>query len=169
MLSPLYGAGVYGLMQSGEAVGHALASTGLDNTLGAAGTAFTKGALGPNLLGNLQNAVFFYNNTTGERKGYTLSGLRDGYATLLLAARETGPAGVWSLFKDGIPKDKYRNSVIGSVTAWNAIQFANYAWVPEHLRTPVSLACILPWVTLLSVWSLVGRKHIAATADTIAQ
>lgn len=158
-LSPLYGAGVYGLIQSGEAVGALLSSTGAAETLGFVGTAFLKGALGPNLFGNVQNAAFFYNNTAGTRSNYTFSGFRDAYESLLISARETGLSGAWSLFKAGIPKEEYRKSVIGSVTAWNAIQLANYAWVPEGRRSLVGVLFVIPWMIGLSLWSLKGREN----------
>jgi len=148
MLTPFYGAGVYGLVQSGELVGQYLSED-----------PFTKGALGPNLWGNVQNAFFFMNNTVGERTGYDVSALAQHYGSLL-----KGKGTRWENFKENffgnISKHEYEVSVLGSITAWNGIQWYSYAHVDESMRTPFVLGCAFVWNVLLSGLSLIGREKV---------
>ena len=105
MLTPFYGAGVYGLVQSGELVGQYLSED-----------PFTKGALGPNLWGNVQNAFFFMNNTVGERTGYDVSALAHHYRSLL---KLTGKRweNLEETFFGNISTHEDDFSVVGSITA----------------------------------------------------
>ncbi|KYK26399.1 hypothetical protein AYK26_07565 [Euryarchaeota archaeon SM23-78] len=149
-LAPVYGAAIYGLMESGDLVGELVSEHPL-----------AKAALGPNLLGNVFNAFFFVNNTVGERKEYKIRELLKNYASIFSTDNKKG---FFKNFKEkyikNIPGKEYLNSVIGSVTVWNGIQYANYAYVADEMRAPVALACNLIWVCALSLWSLKGRRKV---------
>jgi len=152
-LAPFYGAGVYGLVQSGELVGQYISDE-----------PFTKGALGPNLWGNVQNLFFFYNNTVGERTGYDLGALVQRYRGLFKGGG-TRWENLKTNFFGNIPKQEYEVSVLGSITAWNGIQWYSYAHVDESMRTPFVLGCALLWNVLLSGLSLVGRRKVVAADE----
>ncbi|HIG93837.1 MAG: hypothetical protein QT02_C0004G0026 [archaeon GW2011_AR9] len=135
--SPLHGMACYASMQIGELVGQYIADDPL-----------AKAALGPNLFGNAYNLFFFANNTIGEKIGYHLHQGKEYYHHLT------------SDFWANIPKEEYAKSVIGTLTAWNVIQYYNYAYVAQELRTSVALGVGTLWIGLMSLWSLKGRRKI---------
>ena len=148
-LAPLYGLGTHALVQTGELVGEYIS----DHPL-------AKSALGPNNIhGILYNTFFFVNNTVGERTGYSLTELAKHYACIF-----SGTGSLWQRFKDkyiaNVPGKEFAYTTATVVTAWNAIQYVNYAHVPEELRTAFVLAANIAWVTALSLWSLTGRRRI---------
>lgn len=175
----LNGAALHGLMQSGELVGQYIA----DHPL-------AKAALGPNLTGNAFNLAFLIHNSIGEKHDYDLRAVGRHYRTLFrkeesLASsvdetpgeqtiqQEEPRKGLWqraqeacSNFKenyfDYLPGRQYKNTVITTLTWWNAFQWANYALVPEAWRTQAVLSVTIPWVTILSLWSLVGRREVVS-------
>ncbi|NJL44142.1 MAG: Mpv17/PMP22 family protein [Nitrosarchaeum sp.] len=157
-LAPIYGGLLYGLMQSGELVGDTISEHPL-----------AKAALGPNLWGNLYNTLFFVNNTLGEKNHYSLSALAQSYAGLHRPSPDTHATGtlrtMLNNYMANIPKHEYLMSVLFTTTAWNAIQYINYAHIPETFRSPFALAFGVAWVTLLSTWSLTGRRRITATEE----
>ncbi len=149
-LSPLYGMAIYGCVRTGDVVGEYISPN-----------PFVRGALGPNVWGNLLNVFFFTNNTVGERKNYNLRKLVEHY-------RETCfGAGDWhTRIKENIisciPKQEYLNALIGTLTFWNAFQAVNYSYVPEKLQTPSTLGVNLLWTIGISLWSLRGGRRLAA-------
>jgi hypothetical protein len=157
-LAPMYGATVYGLMESGELVGKTISDDPL-----------AKAVLGPNLWGNIANSMFFVNNTVGEKVNYSLKKLAKHYLNLfsnkkINLRRRQKKNSCWQNFKDNyisnIPKKQYLNATIATFTGWNVFQYCNYAYVPENMRTPLVLAAGMAWVSLLSLWSLKGRRNI---------
>lgn len=152
-LAPLYGAGIYALIESGELVGKLISEKPL-----------VKSALGPNLFGNIYNTFFFVNNTVGERTDYDLKKLARHYKNLFSSTENPKKKKRWKNFKENyinnIPKDQFTYSVITTLTAWNAFQSINYAYVPEAMRSPASLAMGFGWLTLLSLWSLKGSRDV---------
>lgn len=147
-LAPVYGICLNGLMESGELVGKYI----LDAPI-------AKAALGPNLIGNAVNALFFANNTTGERNGYSVSGLARNYYDILADNTRTISSRIKENFVDNIPGKEFTKSVIGTLTFWNLFQYLNYSYVEESMRTPATLAAAFGWTILLSAWSLTGRRR----------
>ncbi len=149
-LSPLYGAGIYGLMETGNLVGDHISEEPL-----------AKAALGPNFLGNLYNTFFFVNNTVGERTRYRLKDLVNNYSAIF---RDRRLGTIWKNFKEryvkNIPGKEYLNSVIGTLTAWNVFQYCNYAYISDEMQTPAALGAGFVWTSFLSLWSLRGRRKI---------
>ncbi|MBU1198398.1 MAG: Mpv17/PMP22 family protein [Nanoarchaeota archaeon] len=149
-LAPIYGAGVYGLMESGDLVGKLISEHPL-----------VKAALGPNLFGNVLNSYFFANNTIGERNGYKIRELVNNYASIF---SQKDNKTFFQNFKEkyikNIPGKEFLKSVIVTLTVWNGIQYLNYSYVSDEMRTPVALACGVAWLSVLSLWSLKGRRKI---------
>lgn len=108
-----------------------------------------KAALGPNLVGHLFNLLFFANNAVGQKREYSLRALGSYYRGLVSGTEE---------FLAYIPKREYLNSVIGTITFWNAFQYVNYSYIPKEMQTPSTLAAAFGWTVLLSFWSLMGQK-----------
>jgi hypothetical protein len=148
-LAPFYGLCINGLIESGELVGRYVSESPI-----------VKSALGPNLWGNLFNTLFFVNNSIGEQKQYRLQGLARHYKTLLSDDDKGLFKRIKEHYLDYIPKKEYLYSVIGTLSAWNVIQGLNYSCVPEDSRTTVALMAGLAWTTILSAWSLKGRKNV---------
>ena len=152
-LAPIYGLGIEALIESGELVGKYVSENPL-----------VKAALGPNLWGNLFNTFFFVNNSVGEKKDYSLSELVKNYKTLF-----SGDKSFFRRFKenylDYIPKKEYLYSVGVTLSAWNVIQGLNYSYAPEDMRTTIALGAGLAWTTLLSAWSLKGRREVVKKMD----
>lgn len=142
-LAPLYGAMLYGLVESGEMIGPLVN----DNSM-------AKAALGPNLIGNGANAVLFYNNTIGQKTNYSIKGLADDYVDFVRAKDK------WARLKENIPAKEFTKSVVSTLTFWNAFHFVNYEYVSEAMRTPLTLATSLVWLTVLSLWSLKGSRNL---------
>ena len=157
-LAPLYGLAIKGALETGELVGRYIS----DNPL-------VKAALGPNLFGNLINTFFFVNNTVGERTNYELPELARNYRDIL--ADPTERKSIIKRFKEkylhNIPKKEFINSVIGTLTAWNAFQWYNYAHVDKDMRTATTLGAGVIWLSLLSLWSLKGRRKIVETKPSM--
>lgn len=143
ILAPFYGAMLYGLVELGNSIGPYVN----DNSL-------AKAALGPNLVGNGANAILFYNNTVGQKNNYSINELTKSYVEMFTEGN------VWSRFKVNIPKKEFRNSVVGTLTFWNAFHYFNYEYVSESMRTPAVLLTSVAWLTLLSLWSLKGSRKI---------
>ncbi len=137
-LAPLYGLYGYGSVQMGGVVEKFISADPL-----------AKAALGPNLIGNVFNLVFFVNNAVGEKKGYQLQGL-GSYYTSLCSGKER--------FLNYVPRKEYIQSVIGTVTFWNAFQYLNYSYISDEMQTPTTLGVAFGWTVLLSFWSQIGRK-----------
>lgn len=149
-LAPIYGLGLYGLMESGELVGEYIS-----------GDPLAKAALGPNLLGNLYNTFFFVNNTVGEKKGYSLKKLAGHYWSMLSNRSDKSYLkNLKEKYIGNIPGKEYMYSMAATLTAWNVFQYFNYDCVPEEMRTPTTLAAGLVWTSLLSLWSLKGRRKV---------
>lgn len=148
-LTPLYGLYAYLSVRSGDLIGEYVSEQPL-----------AKAALGPNMLGHLFNLSFFVNNSVGEKNDYNIRELGKHYLSLFcpLSPSQT----VYSRIKEKIfhyvPQQEYVNSVIGTITFWNAFQYLNYSFVPKELQTPSTLGVALGWTVLLSTWSLAGRK-----------
>lgn len=156
-LSPLYGMATYGCIRSGDLVGKYISPN-----------PFVRGALGPNVWGNLVNVFFFTNNTVGEKTEYSLPKLAQHYQEMLF-----GTGNIYSRIKENIiaciPKKEYFNALIGTVTFWNAFQAVNYSYVPEELQTPSALGVNLFWIVGLSLWSLRGGRRLAAPKTSIPE
>ena len=150
-LASIYGAVAYAQQQSGELVGKYV----YDHPL-------AKAVLGPNLWGNVVNMFFFMNNTVGERNEYRLDGLVEHYRSLIdnpkqeMSWLENVTEKVWG----NVPTKEYLNAVIGTLTFWNVFQYFNYSYVEEAMRTPASIVVSVGWMTLMSLWSLNGRRRI---------
>ncbi len=154
-LSPLYGLMSYGVMRTGNLVGEHINSHPL-----------AMAALGPNIWGNVQNMFFFVNNTVGEKSNYSISRLWDHYVHL-----HQGESSPWQNLKENffcnIPKKEYYNATLTTLTAWNAIQYMNYAYVPEEMQTPAALCAALIWTPILSWWSLRGRRKVVGNNPAV--
>lgn len=152
-LSPFYGAGLHALIESGELIGKTISENSL-----------LKSMLGPNLWGNLYNTFFFVNNTVGEKNNYSLKKLVKNYKDIFSVKDDEKGVSIWENFRNNyinnIPKKEYLNSVIGTLTAWNVFQYMNYEYVQESMRTPTSLVAGVLWISLLSLWSLKGRRKL---------
>lgn len=157
-LAPTYGLAVHGVVETGDIVGKIVSEHPL-----------VKAALGPNLFGNLISTYFFVNNQVGERQNYNIRNLVRHYAGIFQNKSETEEksspfflARWWDNFKEDylklIPPKEYAYSVVGTLTAWNGVQYFNFAHVPEHLRTSVTLGCCIIWTIALSLWSLTARN-----------
>ena len=148
-LAPLYGLCLEGLLETGEIVGRHISENPL-----------TKAALGPNIFGNFFNAFFFANNTIGEKKNYRLKELAKHYGEVF-----TPKKGFWKNFKEkyiaNIPKKEFAFATLVTLTFWNGFQYANYAYVEKDMRVSTVLATAFVWTSLLSLWSLNGRREIA--------
>lgn len=144
-LSPFYGA--YGLLAvgSGLVVGKYISSHPL-----------VMAALGPNLIGNVFNLIFFVNNSIGQKYSYQLSALPRYYLHLLQRKEQ---------FFSYISWKEYLKAVIGTLTFWNLVQYVNYSYVPLELQTPMVLAVSFGWIILLSLWSLIARRKLNASAE----
>lgn len=157
-LAPLYGAGVEGTVRTGDLAGYLVHDDSL-----------TKAVLGPNLWGNALNSLFFVNNTIGERTGYRVGKLVKHYADLAL--KKDSDRSFAQRFKEdyleNIPRKEFIGSVIGTLTFWNAFQYCNYEFVPEHMQTPTCLAAGIGWMALLSLWSLKGRRRVVGTEQIV--
>jgi len=151
-LAPIYGACLEGIIETGEIVGRHIS----DNAL-------AKAALGPNLIGNLFNTFFFVNNTIGERKKYSVPALVRHYANLF-SSDESENRGKWENFKKNyihnIPGKEYLFSFIATISLWNGFQTYNYVCVDPEMRTSTTLGATLIWTTVLSLWSLKGRRKV---------
>ena len=149
-LSPLYGMAIYGCVRTGDIVGEYISSN-----------PFVRGALGPNLWGNIFNVFFFTNNTVGERSNYSLGKLAEHYKKTCFGARS-----LYTRIKESInscvPRQEYINALIGTVTFWNAFQAVNYSYVPEKLQTSSTLGVALLWTIGLSFWALRGGRKLTA-------
>lgn len=145
-LSPFYGA--YGLLAvgSGWLVGKYISSHPL-----------AMAALGPNLIGNIFNLIFFVNNNVGQKYNYHFPALGSYYRNLA-AGKEK--------FFTYISGKEYLNAVIGTLTFWNGIQYINYTQVPVELQTPFVLAVSFAWIIVLSLWSLISRRKLLAATKT---
>jgi len=150
-LAPLYGLCIDGLMQTGELVGKYINSNPL-----------VKAALGPNLIGNASNTIFFYNNTMGEKTNYSIPALLKGYASIFSPAEIKKNGFLNNLnkkFISYIPGREYLKTLIATLTAWNAFQWLNYAVVPEHRRTYAVLLVGTVWTGIITSWSSKGAKN----------
>ena len=149
-LSPLYGLAAYGCVRTGDVVGEYVSQNPL-----------VRGALGPNIWGNLFNVFFFTNNTVGERTNYSLRKLAEHYQETCFGEGEW-----YTRIKEkvigSIPRQEYLNALIGTVTFWNAFQAVNYSYVPQELQTPSTLGVNLLWTIGLSFWSLRGGRRLGA-------
>ncbi|MBT3406362.1 Mpv17/PMP22 family protein [Candidatus Woesearchaeota archaeon] len=167
--APVYGIGLEALMQTGNAVGATIS----DNPIAMA-------ALGPNLWGNLFNTVFFTNCTIAERVGYNIkeafrSSVSDDAVELMNYERSerNGFLGFYDNVKSfcGNVRDKYFSNVPGreymyatvaTFTLWNGFQAANYAYIPDEMRTPVTLGAAFVWTIVMSLWSLKGGRKVVS-------
>lgn len=150
-LAPLYGAAIYGLIETGEIVGDAIRGSVDDWVVPVA-----QSVLGPNLWGNLFNAAFFYNTAVGKDSGYSMRALYDSYGGI--ARGDDGRfKNVLKNWKNKISWNGYCNSMIATFTVWEGIQWYNYGYMQDEFRTPVSLTCGLFWTVILSSWSR-GKK-----------
>ncbi len=156
VLAPMYGLSLYGLMNSGESIGLLW-----DNPL-------AKAALGPNLGGNLLNAIFLMNNTVGERSGYDIGQLVNHYKEIGVHPEvpTKGLKGYLSAARkkvaENIPRKEYLEFTVATFTGWNAFQAINYAYVLEELRTPICLSAAFAWTIFMSWRSLIGSRRIVA-------
>ena len=152
-LAPSYGLCLDALMKSGDIVGKYISNHPL-----------AKAALGPNLFGNFMNTYFFVNNTVGEKNGYGLRKLLSHYGGIIPRKTKGFFKGLWNNIKEryikNIPAKEYLYSVGATVTLWNGFQYLNYSEVPEHMRTPTSLAAGMVWMSIMSIWSLKGRRKV---------
>ncbi len=149
-LAPIYGLAIEGLIKTGDFP----EILGIENP-------FVKAALGPNLWGLAYNTFFFVNNTVGEKTGYKPTELVKHYANLF-----SGEETRWQNFKDNywanVPKKEFVKSAVGSVTFWNVFMGVSYTFVPKELQTPLALVTNIGWTTLLSTWSLKGRRDLVS-------
>jgi len=152
-LSPLYGTGIYGCVQSGDLIKDHVSENPL-----------ARAALGPNLWGNVHNAFFFINNTIGEQSGYDLGALVNHYRKTFVSS--TPFHNIAETIKKHVPGREYLNAFIGSVTFWNGFQAINYAYIPPELQTPTTLGVAFVWTVALSTWSLRGRRRLSAEFPT---
>ena len=162
-LAPLYGIAAYFSVRSADLVPTENMSPSLQP--------LAKAALGPNLWGNLFNAYFFVNNTVGERSGYRFRELCNHYYFIIsgtsLNNTEDKKEYLPHFFErvkekiiDYIPRQEYLKATLGTVTFWNAFQYANYSYVPLEMQTPSTLAMAFGWTILLSAWSMVGSRKM---------
>ena len=150
-VSPFYGLGIHALMESGDLVGKLVSENPL-----------AKSALGPNLWGNLLNTFFFVNNTVGERTNYSLKELVKNYSEIFKGEKGF-TQNLKEKFVDNIPGREYFNSVIATVTEWNVFQYFNYSHVSDEMRTPATLGAAFLWASVLSLWSLRGRRRVVGS------
>lgn len=152
-LAPLYGAYAYLSVGSGHLVGEYISAHPL-----------AKAALGPNLIGLGFNLLFFTNNTIGERNDYQLRELGNHYTffckDLFLDRTRTRYQIIKEQISSCVPKKEYIYSALGTVTFWNAFQYANYSYIPQEMQTPATLGVAFGWTVLLSLWSLMGRRKV---------
>lgn len=161
-LAPVYGAGLYGLMETGDVVGRTVSEH-----------PFVKSALGPNLWGHLLNTFFFVNNTIGEKTNYSITGLLENYKATFSSQGDNIKEKVKSLYSNfkekyiqNIPGREFRDTTIATLTFWNAFQTANYAYIQDEMRTPAILATSLVWLSILSLWSLRGSRRLTQNSDS---
>jgi hypothetical protein len=151
-LAPLYGVCINGLLESGDLVGTCVADSPA-----------LKSALGPNLWGNFFNIFFFVNNTVGEKEDYKLTRLLQHYRKILITDSPV-VRNFKKRCKDNfinlIPKREYLCSVVATLTVWNVFQYINYSYVQDEMRTSAALAASVVWTSVLSLWSLRGRRAI---------
>lgn len=148
-LAPLYGLGLEAVVEAGELVGRHI----IDHPL-------AKAALGPNLWGNGMNAFFFMNNTIGEREGYSLRALGKKYKALFENDGKTNFFGrLKNMALDNIPGKQFAYATIATLTVWNGLQWLNYEYVEEAMRTPATIGAAFIWGGVLSAWSLKGRRE----------
>ncbi len=153
-LAPMYGLALYGLMKSGESIGLLW-----DNAL-------AKAALGPNLGGNLLNALFLMNNTVGERSGYDIGQLVNHYKEIGVHVEVPNKgfkgylAAVRKKVAENIPEREFLEFTAFTFTGWNVFQAVNYAYIPEELRTPFSLSAAFAWTVFMSWRSLIGSRRL---------
>ena len=161
--APIYGVALYGLIKSGDLAGNVIHDDPL-----------VKSALGPNLWGNLLNTYFYVNNAIGEKFNYGFTAMKEqikNYASIFNYEHDKHPGtkGFFSNFKekyvDYISWKDYKVSVIGTLTAWNVIQWYNYSEMPEEMRVPFSLACGFTWMSILTYSSLLGGKRLKNKQD----
>ena len=139
-LSPFYGAYGYVSVLSGLFVGKYISAHSL-----------AMAALGPNLIGNFFNLIFFVNNSIGQKYGYQLVALPRYYLNLLRRKEQ---------FFAYISGKEYLKAVIGTLTFCNMVQYINYSYVPLELQTPMVLTVSFAWIIVLSFWSLIARKKL---------
>lgn len=155
-LSPIYGAGIYGLIESGHLVGEYISDHAL-----------VKAALGPNFWGHALNAYFFVNNTIGEKGNYSIKKNVKHYADMFSkeSLKNFGQT-FKNKFINNIPKKEYINAVIGSLTFWNAFHYINYTYVQDEMQTPITLGFSVVWTTLITAWSLKGARKLTYDKDS---
>lgn len=163
LLSPVYGLATYFCIQSKELVPEWIKPQELAE------------AVETNLVGGiLFNGFFFVNNTVGERTGYNIGKLVEHYGSLFSENKEktnwkerlyglqhklcTIHHSVKEKIFDCIPYQEYAKAFLGSITLWNAFQYANFFYVKPELQTPATLGVALAWTITLSAWSLRGRR-----------
>ena len=59
-----------------------------------------------------------------------------------------------------IPKEGFVKATAITLTFWNAFQYFNYAYADSEMRTSTTLGITLIWTTILSRWSLKGRRKV---------
>ncbi len=151
-LGPAYALGLEGVMATGDLVGEYVSSR-----------PFVKGTLGPNLFGNVLNAVFFANDTIGKRHDYSMVELAKEWASLLQdGGGRKGIGKYWdnvkNFWKTNVPNREFAYSVAVTLTAWNAFQWANYKYIEPEMTTATTLGATFIWLNFLSLWSSRGSK-----------
>ncbi len=161
-LAPIYGLGMYGVLESGDMIEKLIPEMYKKDYMSDPNLNFTKAALGPNVFGNALSAFFFVNNTVGEKKDYSLKELGKNYTSMLKPGKDFFK-NIKEKYLSNIPGQEFAYSILGTLTAWNAIQYANYSYVADEFRTPVTLGCGVVWMSMLSLWSLVGRRKVVGS------
>ncbi len=167
VLSPAYGAGIFGCIESQHVV-----PDGIESAM------IGKAALS-NLFGGLIfNSFFFMNNTIGERNDYDLGKLVSHYTSFFRpTTKSTTEGNMYSKMRDtyqavkekiksSIPYQEFTKAFLGSITLWTAFQYANFSYNPPELQTPTSLSMAFIWTVFLSAWSLTGRRRLAQNTTT---
>jgi hypothetical protein len=160
--SPIYGAALYGLMQTGEFVGDIIKTNySLINS------AF-KSVLGPNLWGNIFNAYFFVNNAVGSKAGYGINAINEeinNYKSIFTYDKNkySGFSGFVKNFKektiDRIDWFDYKwYAVMPTITVWNVIQTLNYEYVSGDIRTPLAISLGIIWSPIITYASYKSAK-----------
>jgi len=148
-LAPLYGLIGEGIIRSANFIGEGI----YDHP-------FTK-SLAANPLGNLSNAFFFVNNQLAEKNGYKIS---ETFKQYFGKNPEDNGENLYNKFKsrflNHVPDDIYKKAVLMSLPYWLTAQTAIFAYAPEHMRMPSTLACAFGWTLLSSSLSLIGRESL---------
>ena len=53
-------------------------------------------------------------------------------------------------------------ATVATFTLWNGFQAANYAYIPDEMRTPVTLGAAFVWTIVMSLWSLKGGRKVVS-------